>query len=106
MLDHCRFIRDVAKISNRWDYVDEGQVQCIHTYIQTNTVGYINEKKLTKHICQPKESSVQTGILPIFWLLSTSLFIPFYVVKSVPTGPEQGKIPCHFSEHTGKVYAG
>ena len=41
-------------------------------------MGYINEKKLTKHICQ---------------------------LESVPTGPEQGKIPCHFSEHTGKGYA-
>ena len=38
------------------------------------TVGlYIKEKKLTKHICQPGKPSLQTGILPAVWLLSTSL---------------------------------
>ena len=36
-------------------------------------MGYIKEKKLTKHVCQPGKSSLQTGILPGFWLLSTSL---------------------------------
>ena len=36
-------------------------------------MGYIKEKKLTKHVCQPGKSSLQTGILPGFWILSTSL---------------------------------
>ena len=34
---------------------------------------YIKEKKLTKLLCQPEKSSLQTGILPGFQLLSTSL---------------------------------
>ena len=46
-------------------------------------MGYIKEKKLTKHICQPGKSSLQTGILPGFWLLSTSLKLVFQKGYSV-----------------------
>ena len=41
------------------------------------TVGYIREKKLTKHVCQLGKSSLRTGILPGFRLLSTSLVYYF-----------------------------
>ena len=37
-------------------------------------MGYIKEKKLTKHVCQPGKSSLQMGDLPDFQLLSTSLY--------------------------------
>ena len=36
-------------------------------------MGFIKEKKLTKHVCQLGKSSLQMGILPSFQLLSTSL---------------------------------
>ena len=37
-------------------------------------MGYIKEKDLTKHVCQVGKLSLQTGILPGFWLLC--IYIP------------------------------
>ena len=39
---------------------------------------YIKERKLTKHVCQPEKSNLQTGILPGFRLLSTPLLCLSY----------------------------
>ena len=55
-------------------------------------MGYINEKKLTKHVYQPGKSSLQMGNLSGFWLLSTSLIILSfrYRYMKIPLSPTVG----------------
>ena len=48
--------------------------------------GLDKEKDLTKHVCQPGKLSLQTGILPGLWLLTTPLQMLYYsCTSSVPS---------------------